>query len=106
MDMPKPVETPREDRQSLEERVRECLDKIDSWDESRKEWEFIRTLNNKLQAKKKLGSRAKNLLKMIAPVIEKYGQRDPNGVTDDARHSTSRESGSSRSLTKSNHNRD
>lgn len=100
IEMPK-MEEPRKDKPSLEEKVRDCLECIESNEDSRKEWEFIRTLNNKLMKKKRKGSRATNLLEMIAPVIEKYGPKDPNGVLDDAKYSSVRESGNSKSLKKS-----
>lgn len=99
--MPKPDNEAKSSRMSLEEKVRECLECIESAEESRKQWEFIRNLHNKLMKKKRKGSRAHNLLKMMAPVIEKYGPRDPNGVLDDARYSSVREVGNSKSLRKS-----
>lgn len=74
---------------SLEEKVQHYLDLIDSGHESQREWDFIKKLNNKLthcyqMGKLQEGSKQLRILKMIQPIIEKYGQMDPEGVEQDA----------------------
>ena len=70
------------------------MDLIDSGHESRREWDIIRYINNKLVKKYQEGtisSKQKRILEMIQPIIEKYGQMDPRGVEQDASlHSVTR----------------
>lgn len=86
---------------TLEEKVRECLECIESNEDSMQEWEFIRRLNNKLMSKPKKGQRTRKLLEMMNPVISKYGKNDPNGVMDSAEFSSARQPGTSKSVSKS-----
>jgi len=65
---------------SIEQRVRELLEDIDSGHPSAQQWEQVRRLFNKLACKPKLSKRAENLLRMMEPIIEKYGMMDPKGV--------------------------
>jgi hypothetical protein len=83
IDMPKPGgHTP----DTIEERAEAACDLIESGHESRKEWDFIRALNNELVQRKKSGricGRGTALLELIAPAINKHGMRDPRGVDVD-----------------------
>ncbi len=102
IEMPKHTEEKKKPSgPTLEEKVRECLECIESNEDSMQEWEFIRKLNNKLMRREKKGKRVDNLLRMMTPVIEKYGKRDPNGVEEDVEYSSVREPGTSKSLRKS-----
>ena len=60
-------------RGSIEERVKEALDKIDSGKDSHVEWAMINRLYAALQ-KKDRTPRVDNLLKKIEPIMSKYGQ--------------------------------
>lgn len=64
---PKTPEVPVEDR------VKEALDCIDSGHDSKVEWSMINRLYRDLKALKKPNDRARNLIKMIEPVLSKYG---------------------------------
>lgn len=80
----------------VEDKVRDCLEKIEMNEDSYEEWEFIRRLNNKLMQKKKLGKRAKNLLEMISPTIEKHGPKTSKKVISKSEgHSATRPDGKS-----------
>jgi hypothetical protein len=82
-------DSPMSRKLTIEERVRSACELIDSNHESRKDWELIRKLNNYLMRKDKLTKREQNILKMIQPIIEKYGQHSVAGVEMDAsKHST------------------
>lgn len=80
--MPKAEPKDKISRRSIESKVRECCERIEMNEDSRKEWEFIRQLNNKLKAKKRLGKRAKALLALMQPVIDKYGRESSKYVND------------------------
>jgi len=74
------IDTPapkrEEVRPSLSERVDEALELIDSGHESRREWTFIRNLNNKLCKRDKLSTKLQRILEKIQPIIYKYGNTD------------------------------
>ncbi len=76
IDAPVPKPAPQEARPSIEERVDEALELIDSDAESMAEWNFIRNLNNRLCKCKKLSPKAKKILEKIQPVLYKF--RDSN----------------------------
>lgn len=70
-------EQPSHERQeapclSIEDRVRDALDMIDSGHESSVEWLMINKLHKALRERKQT-PRVRNLLKMIEPVMAKYG---------------------------------
>lgn len=74
------LEMPRRDspptytkRCSVEEKVREALELIDSGHDSRVEWEMIIRLYRTLRNTKKKTKRMVNLIQMIEPVLEKFG---------------------------------
>lgn len=72
---------------SPEESIRRALDLVESGHESATEWNMIRNLNNKLMRKYRRGTispRELSVLRMMQPIIEKYGQFDPEGVEQDA----------------------
>ena len=78
MPAPLPAPVPEKKKQEdhkipLEDRVREALECIDSGYESGVEWSMINRLYRDLQSLKKPTDRAKNLKKMIEPVLSKYG---------------------------------
>ena len=57
----------------IEEKVREALECIDSDYDSHVEWIMIRKLYKDLRQLKKPSDRALNVMKMIEPVLSKYG---------------------------------
>lgn len=81
----KPVQRaePQEQKASVEDKVREALDCIDSGHDSAVEWSMINRVYKDLMALKKPSPRAKNLMGMIEPVLEKYGYFEvPAGKTN------------------------
>lgn len=58
---------------SVEDQVREALECIDSGHDSHVEWNMIRRLYRQLHDMKKKSPRVENLMKMIEPVLQKYG---------------------------------
>lgn len=75
---PPPVEKKPEPKVSVEDKVREALECIDSGYESGVEWAMINRLYKDLCNLKKPSPRAENLKKMIEPVLAKFGY---HGVT-------------------------
>lgn len=70
-----PRKMPEEPKKApIEDQVRAALKKIDSHDESQLEWAMINKLYASLKKMNKKSPRVKNLLKMIEPVMAKYGQ--------------------------------
>lgn len=59
-------------RTSIEDTVARALQLVDSGHESRVEWLMLSKLYTSLQKKKKT-DRVTNLIKMIEPVLRKYG---------------------------------
>lgn len=57
----------------LEDKVREALECIDSDYDSHVEWIMIRKLYKDLRALKKPSDRAMSVMRMIEPVLSKYG---------------------------------
>lgn len=68
---------------SVEERVQDAIDLIDSGHESRSEWEFLRRVNNYLMKKPKLSDREKNVLALIQPCMKKHGMASGSKVEQD-----------------------
>lgn len=58
---------------SVEEKVRDALECIDSGHPSHVEWIMIKKLYAALQKKEKKSKRVLNIMKMIEPVLAKYG---------------------------------
>lgn len=67
----------------IEDRVRKAMEMVEYGSGSRRDWEFLRRVNNCLVKKykaRKCNDRMLNILKMIQPTMEKYGQYDHEGV--------------------------
>lgn len=83
LDMPPPEagksEYPTEPEISIEEEVREAIEKIDSGHDSYVEWKLLNKLAKELRSRK--DARSKNLLEMIDPVLQKYGL---HGVSEES----------------------
>lgn len=78
LELPPPVPQKQESeptRMSLEDKVRDALELIDSGYESRVEWLMINKLYHEL-CKRKPTPRVQNLKKMIKPVLAKFGYHD------------------------------
>lgn len=58
---------------TVEEKVREAIDLVDSGYCSHTEWLMLNKLYESLCRNKKQGPRIQNLKKMIEPVLAKYG---------------------------------
>lgn len=58
---------------SVEDQVRDALECIESGYKSDVEWTMVNKLYRALKAKPKLSPRAENLMKMIEPVLAKFG---------------------------------
>lgn len=83
LDMPKTRCAKEEGKLSIEERVRDAIDMVESGHESRRDWEFLRRLNNAIMKKYNCGKcneRMLNILMTLQPIMEKYGQYDHEGV--------------------------
>jgi len=79
------IDTPtpeREAKPSIEERVDEALELIDSDAESIAEWNFIKNLNNRLCKCKKLSPKAKKILEKIQPILHKHRDANSEGEID------------------------
>lgn len=68
---------------SVEEKVRDACDLIESGHDSREEWNLIRNINNHLMKKEHLNKRQANILLMIQEIIDKYHRMDDNKVIRD-----------------------
>lgn len=73
-----PRQTPEQEKArkkecTIEQDVRDALEKIDSGFDSHVEWLMIRGLYKRLSAIGKPSKKAKNLMEMIEPVLAKYG---------------------------------
>jgi hypothetical protein len=79
MDNSAPVPTP-EKPVSIEDKVNEWIEDVESGRDSRYQWDKLRILFNKLATAKNLSSRGIRLLHMIEPVMQKYGKDDSDGV--------------------------
>lgn len=87
IEMDKPaIETPPP--LSIEEKVEAALDLIDSGHESRREWCYIKCLNNYLMRQEKLSPRQEKILMQIQPIMEKYGQMSPTKTEQKAEYTT------------------
>lgn len=83
LDMPTPEagksKYPAKDEKSVEEEVREAIEKIDSGHESYVEWKLLNKLAKELRSRK--DAKSKNLMEMIDPVLSKYGM---HGVSEES----------------------
>ena len=92
LEIPMPAPAPRapvvkpepvEPKASVEDKIREALDCIDSGHDSAVEWSMVNRVYRDLCALKKPSPRAKALKEMIEPVLEKYGYFEvPAGKTN------------------------
>lgn len=57
----------------VEQKIKDCLEKIDSGHDSHVEWITIRNLYKSLRALKNPNDRALNIMKQLEPVLAKYG---------------------------------
>lgn len=78
LDLPPPPPAPQamSHSVSVEEKVRDALNLIDSGHESPVEWRMVCRLFRHLQEKGKISRREQNLLDMIQPVLAKYGYHE------------------------------
>lgn len=60
-------------RPPMEDRIRECLENILSDRDSHEDWILVNKVYKALCEKKKLSPRGKNIVKMIKPVLAKFG---------------------------------
>lgn len=72
-------------RPSVEDRVREALECIDSGYDSSVEWTLINSMYRKLRSLKRPNERAKNLIKMIEPVLSKFGYHSTDNLPHTSR---------------------
>lgn len=81
LDMPPPEvdKTKRDEESSIEDDVREAIEKIDSGHDSYVEWKLLNKLAKELRSRK--DARSKNLMEMIDPVLQKYGL---HGVSEES----------------------
>lgn len=83
VEMPKPGSSEPYDRhKSVEEEVKHCIDMIESGHDSIIEWKTINRLAAELRGKK--SPRARDILKMIDPVLAKYGIHGDHARNDEA----------------------
>jgi len=73
---PAPAEAPI----TIEQKVNEWIEDVESGRDSKYQWDKLRILFNKLATAKNLSSRGIRLLKMIEPTMQKYGKDDSDGV--------------------------
>lgn len=81
LDMPPPEtdKTKRGEESSIEDDVREAIEKIDSGHDSYVEWKLLNKLAKELRSRK--DARSKSLMEMIDPVLQKYGL---HGVSEES----------------------
>lgn len=70
-----PTETraPEYEKPSVEERVRDAIECIESGYKSDVQWLLLNKLYTSLSKKPKLSPRARNIVQMIEPLLAKYG---------------------------------
>lgn len=66
-------EKPVEKKKSPEQVIEECLECVESGNDSHKEWATINKIYKKLTESKKPTERAQRLIDKIRPVLEHYG---------------------------------
>jgi hypothetical protein len=71
---------PAEKIVTIEDRVNEWIEDVESGRDSRLQWDKLRILFNKLATAKSLSARGIRLLRMIEPTMQKYGKDDSDGV--------------------------
>jgi len=79
-----------------EDEIEAAIEMVDSGHESREQWKYLRWINNSLVTKYEKGTinrRELKVLKMIQPIMEKYGQLDPEGIKQNARLHTTQQQG-------------
>lgn len=70
--MPSPRQR-RERRPSIEEKVRDCIERIDNGCGTEVDFLTLKKLKAAIQSKPKLTPRMKNILDMVEPVIRRFG---------------------------------
>lgn len=70
--MPSPRQG-RERRPSIEEKVRDCIERIDNGCGTEVDFLTLKKLKAAIQSKPKLTPRMKNILDMVEPVIRRFG---------------------------------
>lgn len=73
IELPPPPPVELRPQISVEDRVRDALNCIDSGHESPVEWRMVSRLFSYLQEKAQRSRREQNILDMIQPVLAKYG---------------------------------
>jgi hypothetical protein len=63
----------RERRPTIEEKVRDCIERIDNGCGTEVDFLTLKKLKAAIQAKPKLTPRMKNILGMVEPVIRRFG---------------------------------
>jgi hypothetical protein len=63
----------RERRASIEEKVRDCIERIDNGCGTEVDFLTLKKLKAAIQSKPKLTPRMKNILDMVEPVIRRFG---------------------------------
>lgn len=84
MPMPAPAPAPVKEKKpeySVEDKVREALECIDSGHDSGVEWSMINGIYRKLKSLKKPSERARNLIEMIEATLSKYGYHGVSSQT-------------------------
>lgn len=69
----------RDEQTSVEDEVKQAIEMIDSGHDSYVEWKLLNKLAKELRTRK--DARSKNLMKMIDPVLQKYGL---HGVSEES----------------------
>lgn len=70
----------------VEDQVHHMIDLIESGHESGMEWSCINKFYRKLRAQKNPSERVQNLLKMISPVLSKYGYHGTDNESHTSKH--------------------
>ena len=63
----------RERRPTIEEKVRDCIERIDNGGGTEVDFLTLKKLKAAIQSKPKLTPRMKNILDMVEPVIRRFG---------------------------------
>lgn len=77
---------------TVADKVQYCIDEIETGKKAAKEWKFLKRLFDRLAKKDKLTKKQKTLFDKIEPVIQKYGQLDPDGTELSATYPHEKES--------------
>jgi hypothetical protein len=64
-------------REAVLDKVKRYITQIESSEESRREWQYVKNIYNRLSAWPKLSREQEHLLSILEPIMMKYGQQDP-----------------------------